>query len=136
MAEQSLENQTLENTPLFSLDGTVVPAKVVKVYDGDTVHIVFSLFGKFVRFVCRIAHIDAPELRSKNENEKAKAQEVKAMLTSMLLDKIMTVTCQKFDKFGRLLIEVDLPEGEKLHKWMIANKHVNPYEGGTKQKWD
>jgi len=131
---EDLESQSI-NTPKFSLDGVITRAKIVKVYDGDSVHAVFELLGKYYRWVCRLAHIDTPEIKTKNEEEKAHGLEVKQILTDMLLDKIFLIDCYQFDKYGRLLIELTLPSGEKLHNWMIRNKHAHVYEGGTKLKW-
>ena len=61
----------IDNTvEAFTLEGVKIPGKVVKVYDGDTVHIVFPVFGKMYKWNCRISRIDTPELRTKNEKEK------------------------------------------------------------------
>ena len=46
------------------------------------------------------------------------------------------IHCLEFDKYGRLLIEVMLPDStEKLHEWLISNNYAKPYEGGTKEGW-
>ena len=103
----NLETETIK-TPLFTLNGMSTKAKIVKVYDGDTVHAVFELFGKCHRFVCRIAHVDTPELRTKDENEKKRGYEVKSKVSELLLDKIFLIHCCEFDKYGRLLIELTL----------------------------
>lgn len=132
---EHLATQTV-STPLFTLKGLATRAKIVKVYDGDTVHAVLEVFGKCHRFVCRIAHVDAPELRTKDENEKKRGYEVKSKVSELLLDKIFDIHCCEFDKYGRLLIELTLPSGEKLHNWLIANEYAKSYEGGTKEKWD
>lgn len=130
-----LQTQAI-TTPLFSLNGMTTNAKIVKVYDGDTVHAVFEVFGKYHRFVCRIAHVDTPEIRTKDENEKKRGYEVKSKLSELILDQIFILHCCEFDKYGRLLIELTLPSGEKLHNWLISNKYAKSYEGGTKDKWD
>lgn len=130
-----LEIQTI-STPLFSLKGMKTMAKIVKVYDGDTVHAVFELFGKWHRWVCRIAHVDTPELRTKDDAEKKRGYEVKSKVSELLLDKIFMIECCEFDKYGRLLIELTLSSGEKLHNWLISNQYAKKYEGGTKEKWD
>ena len=44
-------NATLK-TPLFGLKGKTKWAKVVKVYDGDTIHVVFYLGFKLYRWKC------------------------------------------------------------------------------------
>lgn len=130
-----LEEQT-EHTPFFSLNGQIFDAKVVKVYDGDTIHIVFEYFGKYLKWNCRIAHVDTPELRTKNEEEKKKGYEVRDKLRELIDGKIVKVTCGEFDKYGRLLVDVFIPDKDiYVHKWLITNNYAKVYEGGKKEKW-
>merc|ERR1719384_38722 len=67
--QDMLENVTLDNCKPFV--APIKYAKVVKVYDGDTVTIVAPLFdGVISRFRVRLNGIDAPEIRTKDEWEK------------------------------------------------------------------
>ena len=132
----SLESQTAD-VKYFSLDGYETEAKVVKVYDGDTVHIVFKYFDSFLKWNCRIQHVDTPELRTKDLEEKKRGYECRDKLTALILDKIVNVKCSKFDKYGRLLVEITVPEtGVKIHEYLISEGLANKYEGKTKEKWD
>ena len=132
----SLESQTAD-VKYFSLDGYETEAKVVKVYDGDTVHIVFKYFDSFLKWNCRIQHVDTPELRTKDLDEKKRGYECRDKLTALILDKIVSVKCSKFDKYGRLLVEITVPEtGVKIHEYLISEGLANKYEGKTKEKWD
>ena len=117
--------------PFFSLSGYDTFSKIVKVYDGDTIHAVFKWSGHFYKWKCRLAHIDTPEMRSKDENEKRKAHEARDKLAELILDKVVHLHCLGFDKYGRLLVEIET-SGKKVHQWMIENGHARPYEGGTK----
>ena len=131
----SIEDKTV-NTPVFTLNKYTTRAKVVRVYDGDTIHVVFEYFGNFYRWNCRIAHVDTPELRTKNSEEKKFGYIVKQKVEELLLNKIVMIHCLEFDKYGRLLIEAMLPDStEKLHEWLISNNYAKPYEGGTKEGW-
>ncbi len=141
---QTASNNLLEiqsmNTPEFTLNKFSTLAKVVKVYDGDSIHVVFEYFGNFYRWICRIAHVDTPEIKSKNQKEKEFGNVVKEKVSELLLNKIFQIQCFEFDKYGRLLIELTLPDtnetkNEKLHEWLIRNKYAKPYEGGTKEGW-
>lgn len=131
--EPTLETQT-DAVPYFSLNGLVTDAKIVKVYDGDTVHVVFKYFDKFYKWNGRIAHVDTPELRTKNEEEKKKGYEVRDKLRELILDKVVRLTCHEFDKYGRLLIDIQLGD-IKVDEWLISNGYAKKYEGGTKEKW-
>ena len=133
MESSTLESQT-ETTPMFSLKGFKTDAKVVKVYDGDTVHVVFSYFNTFYKWTCRIAHVDTPELRTKNEEEKKKGYEVRDKLRELIHGKIVQLDCHEFDKYGRLLIDIEI-DGIKVDEWLISNGYAKKYEGGTKEKW-
>lgn len=118
----------------FSLKGYKTDAKVVKVYDGDTIHVVFHYFDKFYKWTCRISHVDTPELRTKDLEEKKKGYEARDKLRELIFEKTVQLTCQDFDKYGRLLVEIEI-EGVKVDEWLIQNGYAKKYEGGTKEKW-
>ena len=84
-----LSERTKENTDVLSLDGDEYTAKIVYIYDGDTMHVVFEKFGKFYRWNCRIIGVDTPELRTKNEKEKEMGYKVRDVLKENLLNKIV-----------------------------------------------
>ena len=69
-----------KNTKLFNFENQIKRAKVVKVYDGDTIHVVFYHNDDYYRFKCRLNRIDTPEIKSKLILEKRKANEVKNIL--------------------------------------------------------
>lgn len=133
-SEDDLLNQQTDKVESFSLKGQKLRAKVVKVYDGDTIHVVFKHFNQFYKWNCRIAHVDTPELRTKNEEEKKRGYEVRDKLRELIADKIVTIECGDFDKYGRLLIEVFMDE-TNVNEWLITNNYAKKYEGGTKEKW-
>ena len=124
-----------DKTLPFSLEGEVKKGKVVKVYDGDTVHIVFPIFNNmYFRWNCRINRVDTPELRTKNKLEKEMGYKVRDKLREKILNKIVTVKCDNFDKYGRLLAEIEF-EGENISDWLIENEYAFKYDGGTKKLW-
>ena len=137
-----LNEKTKENTSLFSLEGETHDAKIVYIYDGDTMHVVFKKFGQYFRWNCRIMGVDTPELKTKNEIEKRNGIKVRDATREQLMDKIVKIHCYNFDKYGRLLIDVVMPkelttEPELLlSQWLIQNKYAYAYDGGTKQSWD
>ena len=123
-------------TPVFSLENIIFDAKIVDVHDGDTVKAVFNVFGKYYKWNCRIAHVDTPELRTDDPEEKQRALFVRDKLREQILNKVVTLHCLKFDKYGRLLVEIVTTELDMpIHEWLIQNKYANPYEGKTKIKF-
>jgi endonuclease YncB( thermonuclease family) len=63
-----------ENTPVFSLDNETHLAKVVDIYDGDTLTCAIFIFGKFYKFNVRLSGIDTSELQSKNYQKALQAR--------------------------------------------------------------
>ena len=124
-----------DKTLPFSLKGEIKEGKVVKVYDGDTVHIVFPIFNNmYFKWNCRINRVDTPELRTKNKLEKEMGYKVRDKLREKILGKIVTVNCGEFDKYGRLLAEIEIG-GENISDWLIENEYAFKYDGGTKKLW-
>lgn len=122
------------NTPKFSLDGRTFEAKVVSVYDGDTVNLVFELFGELHRWSCRLNHIDTPELRTSNESEKSLGLKVRDVLRDKILNEMVTIQCSEFDKYGRLLVSI-VHDGLDVNEWLIEQNYAKRYDGGKKESW-
>ena len=58
---------------------------------------------------------------------------IRDKLREMLLHKNIVLHCYDNDKYGRLLVELNIPEtNTRLHKWLLDNNYAKPYEGGTK----
>lgn len=138
-----LNHTTKDNTPYLSFNGETHEAKIVYIYDGDTIHIVFKYKNQFYRWNCRINGVDTPELRTKNQKEKKKGYEVRDLVSTYFQDRIVRVKCFDFDKYGRLLIDVYMPKDvpnktncEMFSQWLIDNGHAYAYNGGTKHVWD
>ena len=127
------------STPFYSFDDYTTYAKVVYVYDGDTVHIVLPLPNdssrKLVKIKCRLYGIDTPELR--NNDQKTKAKEARERLKQLLSEthSLIRVKCGKFDKYGRVLVTIYSEKYEKsLNQMLIDDGYAYPYYGKTKQK--
>ena len=126
------------DAPFFSLKDKFCKGKVVHVYDGDTVHVIMETFGSVFKWRCRIAHIDCPELRTRNIEEKTQGYIARDIVKDLLLNKTVELKCLDFDKYGRLLVEITVCIDEKdvlLHEWLISNNYAQPYEGKTKLGW-
>jgi len=110
-------------------------AKVVRVYDGDTFFAVFQLPDEPIRkYKVRLTHddnsldyIDAPELDSKNYNEKMKAYASKKFVEKMILNKIVRLKIKGSDDYGRILADVYSINGDDttpLSEIIIQNNHA------------
>lgn len=130
-----MEELDYSKVPKFSLANNVYQAKVVGVYDGDTITVVFKFADTFYKWCCRLYGIDTPELRSKDAHEKAEAIIARDFLREKILGKIVQITCGDFDKYGRLLVTVEY-ENENINNLMVDKGFAVAYFGGTKEVWD
>jgi endonuclease YncB( thermonuclease family) len=132
-----LEECTYANTPKFNFDNKVFKAKCVKVYDGDTITVVFVVFGEYYRFSVRMNGYDTPELKNaKDPLEKKYAKKARQLLSDMVLHRIVILKCMPFsDKYGRILGEVEL-NGASVNQIMLCSEYARVYAGGRKEPWD
>ncbi len=120
---------TYENSTPFV--PPITEGKVVKVYDGDTVTVATRLYGTLYRFSVRLNGIDSPEIRGKSAEEKAAATVSKDALSTLLLNKMVTLKNVTTEKYGRILADVFLGELD-VGKWMIERGLAVEYHGGKK----
>lgn len=128
----------------FDYSGVHTKAKVVGVYDGDTITIVFRYRGELQQHNCRMMGYDSPELRPSKkmpnrEQEIEAAKRARDKLREMVgydefysSTKLVDVKLDKFDKYGRPLVQVYC-NGINVNEWMIVNGYGYPYNGGTKR---
>lgn len=109
-----------------------VKAKVLEVYDGDTITV--SFFFPTDRITCaniykdkiRFVGINAPEITLRNgttKEEKKRGLEVKEILTKMLDQKIVEIECYKREKYGRLLGTVYL-NGKNINEFLVVQGYA------------
>lgn len=127
----------VNDAPDFSdcMNNQTVDAKVVSVYDGDTIKVIFPLHGVLYKWNCRLSGVDTPELRTRNENEKAYGYVVRDKLREKILNKVVRVSCGDLDKYGRLLVTVFMKD-ENVNQWLITSDYAFAYDGGTKRSWE
>ena len=135
MSTHELEHLDYSKVPKFSLKDNIYEAKVIQVYDGDTITAIFKFADKFFKWNCRLDGIDTPEMKSKNVNEKSRAIEARDFLREKILGKIVQLYCKDFDKDGRLLVDVKYNE-DLMNDLMIKEGFAKAYFGGTKEEWN
>ena len=132
--KEKLKDACWENTKPF------IPrlqfGKVIKVYDGDTITVVGEAFLNaglgLYRFQIRIAEIDAPEMRTKDEDEKTVAKLAQKDLEKWILGKHVFIDGLCLDKYGRLLAYVYF-EGRSVGDWLLERHYAVPYNGRGKE---
>ena len=151
---ERLKELNYENTPEFGFKGKNFLAKVLDIYDGDTITITIKVDEEYCRINCRLSGIDSPELRSQDEAEKNAAKLSRSHLSFLLLNEkmktditreeirkicgtlnsIVTIKCLEFDKYGRLLVEI-WNNSININEKMVEDGFAGKYDGGTKGNW-
>ena len=123
-------------------DGTFmkhpISARGIRVIDGDSIVISAHLWlNLYQETVLRLAHVDAPELRGKCPEEKAKAQEATQFVKRWLEGSAMlTIHDIQQDKFGgRVVGRIVNERNQDLGQLLLANMLARPYEGASRDSW-
>ena len=136
--------------PLFSFEGYVCKAKIVSVYDGDTFKCAIYHKKEIIKINCRTLGYDSHEMKPRlnipNREEhikKAKEARAKFIELTTTVDGLIYIDCKKYDKYGRVLVEVYTDKHLYIHsrgktiKNTVNNAMIKegcgvPYQGGTK----
>lgn len=111
-------------------------AKVVKVYDGDTITIACKYPKRsknLYRFPVRLAGIDAPEMNAVSDTERLEAINSKQGLHNLIFNETVRLDNIRIEKYGRLLADVYLYDLH-VNSWLLDNNYAVPYNGGAKLK--
>jgi len=112
--------------------------KYVKNYDADTITVdipnVHPLIGKQIGV--RVAHIDTPEIKTKDSCEKAVGRIAQRLIENLLTNaKRVDLINVNRDKYFRVLADVYV-DGKSIKDILLKNKLAYPYEGGKKKRLD
>ena len=115
----------------------VYRAKVLSVYDGDTITVSLDLgLSIEVKAKCRLLGIDTPEIRTKSAAEKKAAYTARDRVRDLILDKTVILhSVAKPDKYGRLLVKVWAEDGSCVNQLLIDEGLAREYDGGKKISW-
>ena len=113
-----------------------IPAKVVRVVDGDTVEVEARIWlGQTVQTAVRLRGVDTPELRGKCADERQKAQAARDLLTTRIGPQVMLLDVG-FDKYGgRVVARLQSLQGQDMAAELVKAGLARPYEGGGRTPW-
>lgn len=124
------------NYKVFTLENYGTWAKVVDVYDGDTLKVLLNFRGNIDKWIIRMNGYDSPEMKPlKSKFDREREIQLAVIARDKLREKtrgIIYIKIVGFDKYGRLLSEV-YNEGCHINKWMIDNDYGYSYHGGKKK---
>jgi micrococcal nuclease len=109
-------------------------AKVVKVYDGDTITVAGKLpfdESPIYRFSVRLRNIDSPEIKGQSEKECQLAIQSRDALHHLIFGKIIELRNHGKEKYGRLLADIYYKDVH-INKWMVDKGYAVKYDGGKK----
>ena len=116
--------------------GIEVPARVVSVYDGDTVRVEAAMWpGLIWKGSVRVDGVDTPEIRGKCEAEKAQARAARDFVRARIGKQVTLVDVKKGKYAGRVVARIRLADGSDLTELLIQQDHGRPYEGGRRRGW-
>lgn len=102
-----LKKDSCQKINFFNLNGIETWAKIVKIYDGDTCHVVLLMNKQPYKFRVRLANIDTAEKNSDDPLEVAWAERAIQRFQSLIAhNPIVWIKCHNFDKYGRLLADL------------------------------
>ena len=135
-------------------------AKIVDVYDADTVTVAFEIDGRLARFPVRISGLDTPEIRPSRSSpnralEVAAARRSRDALVSMFTglpvtgrhtrrsirnllgasERLVRLEPFGFDKYGRVLGDIRLSDGMSVRDRLLSEGWARSYNGGTRAPW-
>lgn len=112
--------------PRFSLAGFEGPAYCDNVYDGDTLQLTFTPNGlpQAYRWTCRLARINAPELR----DDPPKAAKARDALKKLVLGNIVDIHVTSMGKYRRPVVEIIVGSTQtNVSDFLLEHEFVKPY---------
>lgn len=134
-----LKNATLVNTP--DIIYTAKRAKVLDVYDGDTVTLCILINNEPYKVKARLYGIDCCEIKDHNQEKKQRAVEAREYVKTLILGKIVNIEIlnntylngRKIqEKYGRLLVRIET-NNKDLCETMLEKGYGKEYYGGHKE---
>lgn len=125
---------SLHKVDLKTIDTIPAPkdkfkAYVVNVYDGDTITVVYKYRGKPFCSKIRLNGINAPEIKTRDQEEKKNGMESRDYLKSLVLNKYVYIHVCGPDKYYRLDADVYLRKNDKtsVNQAMIQQGYAVTY---------
>lgn len=135
---ECLMTSTYSNTEDYNILDISCYGKVVRVYDGDTIHVAIIINNMKKRIRCRLANIDTAEIRSKNQKEKDYALKTKNRIIELIGDNLVWLEIIKVDKYGRYLINLYKSKNVdvSINEILLNENMAYVYRGGKRRDFN
>lgn len=139
-----LRFKKFDEVDYFDFNGQECLVKIVDIYDGDTVSVIFHINNQYYKYRCRLRRINCEELHStvNKESNTDLANQARVELAQKILGNEIGLECKRcrlrellgehtglnyckfyeFDKYGRLLIELyesENRDSQNLNDYLI-----------------
>jgi endonuclease YncB( thermonuclease family) len=116
---------------------TGYPAEVIRVFDGDTFEARVQVWpGLEITTKVRLRGIDAPELRARCAEERARAETARDALSTLLAQGRVGISQVSLDKYGgRVVADVTARNTPSIAAALLVGGHVRQYGGGRRKRW-
>jgi endonuclease YncB( thermonuclease family) len=113
------------------------PAEVMRVLDGDTFEARVNLWpGLEITTRVRLRGIDAPEMKARCGEERAKAEAARDALRNLLDQGDVGISHVTLDKYGgRVLADASTRVTPNISEALLDAGAVRPYSGGRREGW-
>lgn len=133
---RELQNTDFTSMELFTFKGLDTNAKVLSVYDGDTVTLVFKYKGIYIKDRFRMYGYDSPEMKplkkiADRDLHIAAAKVAQKKLEELVLNKVVRVVFSEEEKYGRLMGKL-YKDNLCINDWMVTSGLGLSYHGKTK----
>jgi endonuclease YncB( thermonuclease family) len=132
---KQLNTLKIDEIKKFSFENYETYIKIIKIIDGDTITAIFKFKDEFYKSNFRLNNIDTPEIHSKDLNIKLLAAESKKFLFNLVINKNLKAKFLNFDKYGRILIDIYLEDGDTVSNKLINGGYAKKYNGRTKESF-
>lgn len=145
-----LRSKKFDEIEYFSFNGHECLVKIVDIYDGDTISIIFQFNQQYYKYRCRLCRINCEELHSSTSQKTEMANQSRIELARKILGEQVDLECKRnhlrellnnhtglnyckfyeFDKYGRLLIELyesENTDSPNLNDFLITQGLASPY---------
>lgn len=142
--KEKLEKYDDKLPELFTMKGKKKWCRIVDVYDGDTITILYfnDVYCKDIRKEkFRLYGVDTPELKPLKTAENRemiidKAKEAKNYLSDLILNKTVYISFTEEEKYGRRMGTIYLsnsPYEKSVNDLLVEKGHAKKYYGGKKE---
>ena len=112
--------------------------EIRRIVDGDTIDVILDLgFSVLVKERVRLAGVDTPESRTRDLREKKFGKIATARVEELLPvgEKFLahSTSYNATGKFGRAMLDFDLPDGRRLAAALVEEHMAVPYHGQNKR---